>query len=55
VAYGSIRMEPVYMALGQAAGVVAALALERGVAVQDVAYPEVRERLEVGGAVLARR
>jgi hypothetical protein len=55
VAYGSIRMEPVYMALGQAAGVVAALALERGVAVQDVAYPEVRERLEAGGAVLARR
>jgi len=55
VAYGSIRMEPVFMALGQAAGVVAVLALECGVAVQDVPYTEVRERLEAGGAVLARR
>lgn len=55
VAYGSIRMEPVYMALGQAAGVVAALALERAVAVQDVPYGAVRERLEAGGAVLVAR
>ena len=37
VAYGSIRMEPVYMILGQSAGTAAVLALEGGVAVQDVA------------------
>jgi hypothetical protein len=36
VAFGSVRMEPTLMALGQAAGLAAAQAARRGVAVQDV-------------------
>ena len=45
IAFGSIRMEPVFFALGQAAGTAAALALEHGVAVQDVPYDALRARL----------
>ena len=37
VAYGTIRMEPVYMILGQASGVAAALACDGDGAVQHVA------------------
>ena len=36
IAYGSIRMEPVFMVLGQAAAVAACRAIDTGVAVQDV-------------------
>ena len=36
VALGSIRMEPVYMILGQTAGTAAALAIDNNVSVQDV-------------------
>lgn len=49
VAYTSIRMEPVYMVLGQAAGAAAALALEAGAAVQDVPYPRLRTVLTAAG------
>jgi hypothetical protein len=52
VAYTSIRMEPVYMVLGQAAGAAAALALDAGSAVQDVPYARLRERLLAAGQVL---
>ncbi len=52
IAYGSIRMEPVFIELGQAAGTAAAQALDRGVAVQDVDYRALRERLLRDGAVL---
>jgi lysophospholipase L1-like esterase len=45
VAYGSIRMEPVYMILGQAAGTAAALAIDSGSAVQSVNYDQLRSRL----------
>lgn len=45
IAYGSIRMEPVFMALGQSAATVASLAIEHGMAVQDVDYAELREHL----------
>ena len=49
IAYGSIRMEPVFFALGQAAGTAAALALEANCAVQDVDYVRLRERLVADG------
>lgn len=52
VAYTSIRMEPVYMALGQAAGAAAALALDGGHTVQDVPYPKLHDILARGGQVM---
>ena len=45
VAYGSIRMEPVFMILGQSAGSAAALAIDEGVAVQNVPYEKLKARL----------
>jgi hypothetical protein len=44
-AYGSVRMEPVFMMLGHAAGAAASLAAERNTPVQDVPYPLLREQL----------
>ena len=44
-AFGSMRMEPVFMILGQSAGAAAALAIDRGLAVQDVDYAKLREIL----------
>jgi hypothetical protein len=52
IAFGSIRMEPVFMVLGQSAATAAMLALEADVAVQDVPYPRLRERLLKDGQVL---
>jgi hypothetical protein len=51
-AYGSLRMEPVYMALGQAAGTAAVEAIRAGAAVQDVPYGQLRVRLLFDGAKL---
>ncbi len=45
IAYGSIRMEPVFMILGQSAATAAVLALDSKLAVQDVPYAKLRERL----------
>lgn len=45
IAYGSIRMEPVFMILGQSAATASSFAIDDKVAVQDVAYPKLRERL----------
>jgi hypothetical protein len=52
IAYGSIRMEPVFMILGQSAATAASLAIGHGVPVQDVSYSELRERLVADGQVL---
>lgn len=52
IAYGSIRMEPVFMVLGQSAATAAALAIEQNVSVQQVPYPELRRRLLAEGQVL---
>jgi hypothetical protein len=52
IAFGSIRMEPVYFVLGQSAATIAAHALEQGVAVQDVDRGRLRERLLADGQVL---
>jgi hypothetical protein len=51
IAYGSVRMEPVFMILGQSAALAAHLALERGCAVQDVPYAELRRLLDESGQV----
>ena len=52
VAHGSIRMEPVFMALGQSAAIAAGLAIDGNVSVQDVDYAKLRERLDAGGQVV---
>ena len=52
IAYGSIRMEPVFMILGQSAATTAALALDAGVAVQEVPWADLRARLVQDGQVL---
>ena len=45
VAYSSIRMEPVYMQLGQAAATAAVLALHGNKAVQEVPYAQLSQQL----------
>ncbi|WP_214627395.1 FAD-dependent oxidoreductase [Paenibacillus agaridevorans] len=45
IAYGSIRMEPVFMILGQSAATAAALAIEADCTVQDVEYARLRQKL----------
>ncbi len=52
IAYGSIRMEPVFMVLGQSAATAAALALDDNVDVQQVNYRRLRGRLLRGMQVL---
>ncbi len=53
IAFGSIRMEPVFMLLGQSAATAACQAIEASVAVQDVDYIILRERLLQDGQILA--
>nr|WP_315255265.1 FAD-dependent oxidoreductase [uncultured Flavobacterium sp.] len=45
IAFGSIRMEPVYMSLGQASGVAAVLALNKKTTVQELPYEILRNEL----------
>lgn len=52
VAFGSSRMEPVFMILGQSAGAAAVLAIEGGIPVQDVDYARLREILLEEGQLL---
>ena len=52
MAFGSIRMEPVFFALGQVAGAAAALSIDAGCAVQDLPYESLEKVLLAGGQVL---
>ena len=45
VAYSSVRVEPTWMAIGQSAGIAAALAAKDGVTVQSLDYGRLRTRL----------
>jgi hypothetical protein len=53
VAFGSVRMEPTLMLLGHAAGLAAAQAARRSVAVQDVDIEELQRSLLDQGQVLS--
>jgi predicted dehydrogenase len=52
IAYGSIRMEPVFMILGQSAATAAVQAINRSITVQQVDYNLLAERLHSDGQVL---
>ena len=52
IAYGSIRMEPVFMILGQSAATAASLAIDGNVPVQKVNYEKLRARLLADKQVL---
>lgn len=52
LAFGSIRMEPVFMILGQSAATAAVMAIDQQIAVQEVPYPKLRERLVADGQIL---
>ena len=45
IAYGSIRMEPVFMILGQSAATAAAMSLDQKIAVQELNYEVYRKKL----------
>lgn len=49
IAFGSIRMEPVFMVLGQSAATAAVLAIDANSSVQEVDYPTLKAKLEQDG------
>ena len=52
IAFGSIRMEPVFMVLGQSAAMAAGLAIDNDIAVQELAYEKLKPLLVEGKQVL---
>ena len=53
IAFGSIRMEPVFMILGQSAATAAGMAIDQKIAVQDVPYAQLKKTLQKEGQVLS--
>lgn len=45
IAFGSLRMEPVFMILGQSAAIAASQAIEDNKSIQDIDYPKLLETL----------
>jgi hypothetical protein len=52
-AFNSMRMEPVYMMLGQSVGTAAALAIDQGTTVQGLHYATLANRLRADGQILS--
>jgi ribulose 1,5-bisphosphate synthetase/thiazole synthase len=52
IAYGSIRMEPVFMIMGQSSAVAAAIAMDDGVTVQKVSYEKLAAKLKAQGQII---
>ncbi|WP_073095290.1 FAD-dependent oxidoreductase [Cyclobacterium lianum] len=52
IAFGSIRMEPVFMILGQSAATAAVMSMEQGIPVQDLSYDDLKVKLREDGQVL---
>jgi hypothetical protein len=52
IAFGSIRMEPVFMELGQTAGTLASMAVRKNVSVHDIQYKKLREKLTADGQII---
>ncbi len=52
IAYGSVRMEPVFMVLGESAAIAAHLCIEAGCTVQELPYAKLEPRLAKANQVL---
>jgi len=52
IAFGSIRMEPVFMVLGQSSAIIASLAIEKKISVQDLNYSKLKSILIDRGQIL---
>ncbi len=52
IAFGSIRMEPVFMILGQSAGAASVIAVEENTSVQEVSYEQLKKILISKGQIL---
>lgn len=52
MAFGSIRMEPVFMALGQSSATAAAMAIDDNISVQEVPYAKLEMKLRSDGQSL---
>ncbi len=52
IAFGSIRMEPVFMVLGQSAATAAGIAIDNDLSIQDVPYEQLKPLLLTGKQVL---
>jgi hypothetical protein len=52
IAYGSIRMEPVFMIMGQSAATAASQAIDGKTTVQQIDYAKLRERLVADGQII---
>ena len=55
IAFGSIRMEPVFMILGQSAAAAACIAIDNKQSVQEVNYKKLKETLLDNGQVLSMK
>jgi hypothetical protein len=53
IAFGSIRMEPVFMILGQSAGCAASIAIDQEQKVQEVDYEQLKEELTEQNQILS--
>lgn len=45
IAFGSIRMEPVFMVMGQSAATAACMAIDGGIPVHELGYEKLKEQL----------
>lgn len=52
IAFGSIRMEPVFMIIGQSAGIIASIAIESGKDIHELDYNRVKDILIQEGQIL---
>jgi len=55
IAFGSIRMEPVFMILGESTAIIASIAIQNKSSVQDISYAELKPKLILAGQVLEYR
>lgn len=55
IGYAAIRMEPIYMMMGHAAGVAASMSLSKKRTLHDLPVDQLRKRLKAEGAILDAR